>query len=246
MREVGGLRLALLGLTTPPVYPLGHPLHRPRAQEVPVSEALAAARQWVPELRTQADLVVVLSHLGLRRAIDLASAVSGIDLIIGGHSHHRLPALLRIGATHIAQAGVNGAYLGVVTIEQRADGLEFTGRLEPVWQAVAPDPVLAAVTSAYLKHELPEMLAPVGEVVSYWADPWRENRWANFITDSLRAAAGTDVAFCNAGGIFPALNAGPTTLWDLWRCLPAMRANESMGLEATITMTLTGEEIRAV
>lgn len=54
MREVGGVRVALLGLTTPPVYPRGHPLYRPRAAEVPVGDAGAAAAHWVPALRARA------------------------------------------------------------------------------------------------------------------------------------------------------------------------------------------------
>src|SRR5262245_43726685 len=33
-RHIAGLRVAVLGLTTPPVYPTGHPLHRPKAEEV--------------------------------------------------------------------------------------------------------------------------------------------------------------------------------------------------------------------
>ena len=104
------------GLTTPPVYPAGHPLHRRNAQEVPVDDAVTTAQHWVPQLRAAADVVVVVSHLGLRRDVELAATVPGIDLIIGGHSHHRLPTLLPIGRTTIAQAGIGGAYLGVITV----------------------------------------------------------------------------------------------------------------------------------
>jgi 2',3'-cyclic-nucleotide 2'-phosphodiesterase (5'-nucleotidase family) len=122
IREIRGIRLAILGLTTPSPYPAGHALHRPQAEEVPVEDAVEAARQWVPQLCQHAELVVVLSHLGLRHDIRLALEVPGIHLIIGGHSHHRLPSALRIGTTHIAQAGGGGIYLGVIDVEARGGG----------------------------------------------------------------------------------------------------------------------------
>ena len=109
--ERGNVRIALLGLTTPPVYPAGHPLQRPKAQEIPVGNADASAHRWVPYVRARADLVVVLSHLGLWHDIQLAREISGIDLIIGGHSHHRLARPVCIGETAITHAGVGGAYL---------------------------------------------------------------------------------------------------------------------------------------
>ena len=193
LRPAGGLRLAILGLAPPPVYPAGHPLQLPQAHEVPVRDALAAAQAWVPQLRLQAALLVVLSHLGLQRDIALAEAVPGIDLmIIGGHSHHRLPALLRIGTTHIAQAGVGGAYLGVVEVSREGTGLTLAGSLEPTWGAPGDDPTIARQMQTYLEERLPAALTPVGTTTGCWADPWAENAWASYVMERLRAAAGTD------------------------------------------------------
>ena len=157
MHEVGGLRVVLLGLTTPPVYPAGHPLYRPKADEIPVDDPMAAAHRWLPRLRERADLLVVVSHLGLRADIRLAQEFAGIDLIIGGHSHHRLPELLRVGATQIAQAGVGGAYLGVITIAGSPGAFQIAGRLEPIWQGVEADAGAAATTEAYLQAAAPGM-----------------------------------------------------------------------------------------
>lgn len=246
VRTVGGIRLAILGLTTPPVYPAGHPLHRRNAQEVPVDDAVATAQHWVPQLRAAADVVVVVSHLGLRRDVELAATVPGIDLIIGGHSHHRLPTLLPIGRTTIAQAGIGGAYLGVITVTSGTEGWQCSGRLEPVWQDLVPDEATVRAIETYLRRRLPEALHRVGETAGCWADPWTENPWSNFVTDSLRAAAGADVCLYNASGLFPALDPGPVTWWDLERAMPALPMNEAMGVEDIVAMTVTGEDLWAI
>ncbi|HET9222196.1 MAG TPA: metallophosphoesterase, partial [Roseiflexaceae bacterium] len=189
LRTVQGTRLAILGLTTPPayqatrVYASSHPFRQHQGADNAIADPLLTAQQWVPELRRQADLVIVLSHLGLWRDITLASEVPGIDLIIGGHSHHRLPQLIRIGDTWIGQAGIGGAYLGVVTIEERRGHFQFTGRLEPVWQAIDPEPQTVHSIQRYLQQRSPEGLAVVGTTTGCWADPWRENAWANLVTD---------------------------------------------------------------
>ena len=240
LRDVNCIRVALLGLTTAPVYPIGHPLHRPNAEEVFVSDPLEAARDWVPRLRVRADLLIVLSHLGLRGDVKLAQAVPGIDLIIGGHSHHRLPSLLRIGATHIAQAGVNGAYLGVIDVRQRAGGFQLEGRLAPVWQEVEPDRKFAEDIRAFIAQNAPAELEAWGKTDSdCWADPWQENAWANFVTDSLRAHAEADICFFKAGSLIPALDAGLVRKWDVEQCI-------NMEPEDLVRMTLSGEAVRAI
>jgi 5'-nucleotidase/UDP-sugar diphosphatase len=246
VRTVGGVRLAILGLTTPPVYPAGHPLHRRNADEIPVEDAVATALLWVPRLRAEADFLVVVSHLGLGRDVELATTVPGIDLFIGGHSHHRLPTLIQVGQTAIAQAGVGGTYLGVVTATEADGGWRCEGRLEPVWQEIVPDEATDHAVRTYLRRRLPEALDHIGESTGCWADPWTENPWGNFVTDRLRAAAGADVCVYKAGGLFPALDPGAVTRWDLWRAVPALPPNEAMDLDDIVAMTVTGANLRAI
>jgi 2',3'-cyclic-nucleotide 2'-phosphodiesterase (5'-nucleotidase family) len=82
----GGLRMGVFGLTAPwgNAYEI-FGLHFPDFCDV--------ARGLVGRLREQgAAPIVLLSHLGLEDDRRLAEAVPGVDLIIGAHSHHRLPA----------------------------------------------------------------------------------------------------------------------------------------------------------
>lgn len=85
---------------------------------IEVLDPLKTIAESVSELRNQVDLIVVMSHLGLPFDKEIADSVPGIDLIIGGHTHHLLEEPLWIGNTAITAAGKFGNYLGRVVISR--------------------------------------------------------------------------------------------------------------------------------
>ena len=70
-----------------------------------------------------AQVVVLLSHNGADADIKLASRVSGIDAILGGHTHDAIPRALEIanpeGVTLVTNAGSNGKFIGVLDFTVR-------------------------------------------------------------------------------------------------------------------------------
>ena len=82
-----------------------------------VSETLA---RYLPEVHKKADLVIVLSHLGIEGDRDLAEEVRGIHLIIGGHSGVVSRDPLHVGETLIVRTGPGGEYVGRVLHRQPA------------------------------------------------------------------------------------------------------------------------------
>lgn len=79
---------------------------------------IASARECVKRLRETARVVVCLSHLGLGKDKELAEAVDGIDLVLGGHSHDVVDPPLRINDTWIVQAGSHGRFAGMYEYEK--------------------------------------------------------------------------------------------------------------------------------
>lgn len=82
--EHQGVRVAVLGLTVPMVTP--------RMKTASLSEYLfdppiETARYWVPRLRSEANLLIALTHIGIQQDRLLAEACPEIDIILGGHSH---------------------------------------------------------------------------------------------------------------------------------------------------------------
>ncbi len=80
-----------------------------------VKEKAAALRQ------AGADVVVVLSHIGVKKDRELARAVPELDVIIGGHSHTALPHGEEIRGVLIAQTGQYADNLGRIDICLDAD-----------------------------------------------------------------------------------------------------------------------------
>jgi 2',3'-cyclic-nucleotide 2'-phosphodiesterase (5'-nucleotidase family) len=114
-----------------------------------LADPVETAKKLVPELRQKADLVVAVTHLGLGHDRRLASAVEGLDLILGAHSHDALPRgeLAPAPAGRkvlIAQAGDYLQYLGRVDLRLALkDGkwqvAQTTARLIPLDDKIAPD-----------------------------------------------------------------------------------------------------------
>ncbi|MBC8136695.1 MAG: metallophosphatase, partial [Fibrella sp.] len=100
----GGVRVGVFGLTTPTTVQI----EWPRTLEgIVFADPLAAARKAITQLRDDAkvDCVIALSHLGYEDDKKLAAAVTGMDIIIGGHSHTMLDQQIWVNGVLIAQTG---------------------------------------------------------------------------------------------------------------------------------------------
>jgi 2',3'-cyclic-nucleotide 2'-phosphodiesterase (5'-nucleotidase family) len=107
-------RVAIFGLTVPMVTERMSARH---VSDFLFDDPIKTAQDLVPTLREQADVVVALTHIGIRADERLAEAVAGIDLIIGGHTHVVLDEPTFVEGTPIVQAGSHGRFIGEVFLE---------------------------------------------------------------------------------------------------------------------------------
>lgn len=239
VREFGGVRVAVIGLTS---------------EEVPaltVDGATEGLRFLAPEVELKevleevgrVDLVIVLSHCGLKVDKRLAEAFKDrIHVIVGGHSHTRLPE----GEVHegvlIVQTGHKGDNLGRVEIELPAPVGGIASA--PLMKATLLEPFddLPGVLEPHLEQVRVEAAKPVGVLRGSLArkPPLEQDSSAlgNLITDTLRTATGADVAFQNQGGIRERLQEGPVTFGALYEVLPFGNT--------VVTLVLSGEQLREV
>ncbi|MBI4467736.1 MAG: bifunctional metallophosphatase/5'-nucleotidase [Acidobacteria bacterium] len=131
IREVGGVRVGILGLTTPGIPTWENITNYP---DLTFRDGVSEARKWVAILRGEmrCDVVVVASHMGLDRdprtgrlfnqalegenaAFQIATSVPGVDLVFMGHTHRRVDEELVNGvlltqankwAEHVARADI--------------------------------------------------------------------------------------------------------------------------------------------
>lgn len=110
--EVGGVRVAVFGLCAPMIR-AGDWARR--ISPFVFDEPIEVAAALVPTLRREADAVVAVTHLGLAADRRLSASVSGIDLILGGHSHTPLDA--PEGAPAILHTAPFGREIGRAVLE---------------------------------------------------------------------------------------------------------------------------------
>ena len=97
-----------------------------------------------------ADLVVVLSHNGFDVDKKMASIVTGIDLILSGHTHDALPEPVLVNKTVIIASGSNGKFVSRVDLDVRnGQMLGFKHKLVPIFaDVITPDPDISDLINA--------------------------------------------------------------------------------------------------
>ena len=118
--------------------------------------------------RDGAQLVVLLSHNGFDVDRKLASRVSGIDVILTGHTHDALPEAIRVGKTLLIASGSHGKFLSRLDLDVRnGEVKDFRYKLIPLFaDAIAPD---SEMTAAIEKARAPfkaELARVVGRTES--------------------------------------------------------------------------------
>ncbi|MCZ8513457.1 bifunctional UDP-sugar hydrolase/5'-nucleotidase [Paenibacillus filicis] len=186
-------------------------------------DPMEQVERWVKELRPEVDVLIVMSHLGLRKDEWMASHIDGIDVILGGHTHHLLEEPLRIGGALVCAAGKFGQYVGVVDLEVEPGRgvVHAEGRVLPV-DGESPDPGIAdiierraAEASRVLEREVAKLASPLP---SEWD---RESPLGNVLAAGLRRWVGADIGLVNAGQLLEGLPAGTVTASDLLRLCPS-------------------------
>lgn len=242
LREYGGVRVAFFGLVTPDTRTLSK-----GASGLNFLDPIQAAKDVVARARrAKADVIVALTHQDMADDKQLAAAVPGIDLILGGHEHVPLDA--RVGRTLILKTGADAVSLG------RVDVTVTTGRggrrVESKWELIPVTdeiPEKAEVAAVVKQHES-LMAAQLDVIVGAASVPLdtrgdivrtEESAVGNLIADLMRAAMQADVALINGGGIRgnAVLPAGPLRRRDVLTILPF--ANKIVKLD------VTGEILRA-
>jgi S-sulfosulfanyl-L-cysteine sulfohydrolase len=150
IKEIGGYRVAVIGQAFPYV-PIAHPKRFTPDWTFGIRDD--ELQKLVDSLRgnDKVDAVVLLSHNGMDVDLKLASKVSGIDVILGGHTHDAVPQPIPItnagGTTLVTNAGSSGKFLGVLDLELKKGKVsDVRYRLLPVFsELLKPDPAMAAL-----------------------------------------------------------------------------------------------------
>ena len=200
LRELNGVRVGIIGQAFP-YTSLANPRYMVEDWSFGIRDN--QCQSMVDALRDQgAELVVVLSHNGMDVDLKMAQRVSGIDVILGGHTHDGVPVPEIVnspsGRTLVVNSGSNGKFLSVMDLDVRHGHLvDYRFRMLPVFSNFLPaDSEMAAyvdgVRAPYV-DQLTQVMAST-EVTLYR----RGNFGGTFdqvILDALLKVRGADIAF---------------------------------------------------
>lgn len=173
VKEVGGVKVAIIGQAFP-YTPIANPQRFIPDWTFGIQDG--RMQEIVDEVREKEDpaLVVVISHNGMDVDLKMASRVTGIDVIFGGHTHDGVPAPSVVenasGKTLVTNAGSNGKFVGVMDLDVKDGKLrDYRYRLLPVFSnLIEPDPAMAeyiAGVRAPYKGKLEEKLATADDLL---------------------------------------------------------------------------------
>ena len=200
IREINGVPCAIIGQAFP-YTPIANPRYFVADWTFGIQDD--NLQKMVDEARGKgAQVVVLLSHNGMDVDLKMAGRVSGIDAILGGHTHDGMPVASvvanRGGQTLVTNAGSNGKFLGVMDFDVKGGKVaDFRYRLLPVFANMLPadremDSLITRVRAPY-EARLAEQLA-VTEGTLY--------RRGNFngtgdqlLLDALMDVQGAEIAF---------------------------------------------------
>jgi 2',3'-cyclic-nucleotide 2'-phosphodiesterase (5'-nucleotidase family) len=258
IKRVGGLKVAMIGLTTlagggqgfkvlGTTPPANNSLPGSFAIEPEIS-ALAA------EIRAQEnpDLVILLSHMGFYQDQKFASRSTGIDVIVGAHTHHNVkaaPVVANLDGSRdviVVQAGSHGKYLGRLQLRVKDQKVvDYSNELIRVSTAnlkklhVKPDrevEELAQQAYAPFQAMLDREIGYTTTVLERRGDT--QSTMTNFLNDAVAERFGAD------GSRFPGIRygssviPGPITVGDVWNIV-----SPNFGDNKVYTYTLTGTQI---
>jgi sulfur-oxidizing protein SoxB len=200
MKQINSIPVAIIGQAFP-YTPIANPRYmtpdwsfgiRDDNMQLVVNEARAKGAQ----------VVVLLSHNGMDVDLKMATRVTGIDAILGGHTHDGVPVPTIVknagGQTLVSNAGSNGKFLGVIDFDVKGGKVaDIKYKLLPIFaNLIEPDAEMASLITrvrAPYEAKLAEKLA-VTEGTLYRRGNFN-GTFDQLILDALMEVKGADAAF---------------------------------------------------
>ena len=251
--QVGGKKIALLGLTTMETSYKTNPRH---VANINFMNPTQTAKYWIPIIKRKErpDAIVALTHIsafqdantgqihGTGNELEHLSLVKDLDAIVTGHSHQKIAG--HLNGIPIVQGWRWGRGLGWLHLRWNQEGdLNITPRFINLSAQKDHLKALPAVQDKVAQYERSTQ-ALLSKKVGYTPSGSTHNREQRgvsslgyWLSEVTRRISGADVAILNGGGIRRGLAAGPITMGDLYEVLPFDNQ--------IVVLNMTGAQLKA-
>ena len=233
--EKGGEKIGFIGLTPENTGELASP-----GKNVTFTSPVSAVQGEVEKLEAAGvNKIIVLSHSGYRIDMQVAKAVSGIDVIVGGHSNTYLsnssdraagPYPTMVNDTAIVQAYAYGKFLGELNVTFDDGGKIISAVGEPLvmdGQVVEDQPTVSRLKELAVPLEAirKKVVASASAAIEGNRDVCRVSECAmgNLVADAMLARVadqGVSIAIQNSGGLRASIDSGEITMGEVLTVLP--------------------------
>jgi S-sulfosulfanyl-L-cysteine sulfohydrolase len=239
--ERGGVKIAVIGQAFP-YMPIANPGWMFPEYSFGIRDENMQA--MVDEVRAQgAECVVCLSHNGFDVDKSMASKVTGIDVILSGHTHDALPEPVLVGETIIVASGSNGKFVSRVDLDiQNGRMMGFRHKLIPIFSdVITPDPEMTALIDEQRSPYKAQLEEVIGQTDSLLYRRGNFNgTWDDLICDALISEREADIAMSPGVRWGPSLIPGDNiTREDIWNVT-------SMTYGKAYRSEMTGEFIKII
>jgi 5'-nucleotidase len=230
---IGDLKIGLTGVTDP-LDGMYEKLHNLQA-----ADPLAIVQRRSAELRAKGcHIVGLMSHLGLKKDIELADGFPGVDFILGAHSHDVLHEPLGAAGIPICQAGSHANYWGRLDLE-----LDVANRIRSCWGEIYPvnesAPMDEAILEAWteIQYRLIDALdTPIARLPGAFPLDYKQPCPAGLLlAKAIHEAVGAECTMILAGHLHRPFPEGDVTRRYLCAALPSPFM--------PVVIDLTGQEI---
>lgn len=186
-------------------------------------EPIEAIQIQIEKLRGQVDVIVLLSHLGIRLDEEIADRQIGIDIILGAHTHHLFDPPVQVKDTLLCAAGKFGDYVGKVHISM--DGI--TGKLQVNGECIPTaayelDQNIMKLINQYSVIAKQTMRRHVVDLITpLQARDDRESSLPNLLAIGLRNWCDAEIGLVNNGQLLAGLAKGEVTAGEIHGICPS-------------------------
>ncbi len=244
IKEMKGVKIGVIGVITPEIQKISI------SENVDGLNFLGSAETINENIKSLkeagAEVIIVLSHLGLAADSKIAGEIKGVNAILGGHSHKELKEPLKKKEILICHAGAHfksAGYLKLFYSNKEKRVLSYSYKVVPLYEKKykSQEAINNVIDSVY-SDSLADMNKIIGKskqhLPNYFTGKTKKHEelaLGNWQTDLMRELAESDFAFQNTKGIRSSIPGGDIKIRDMWKVSPFGNT--------LVKMTLTGKQV---